>query len=164
MTYTIRVGDHYHSRYTCVTHVDFETHEAALKAAQEIVEHSLALAYTPGMSAEALYQSYKSFSDAPSVVGPGETSVSLWEYAKARCEIIAVAPANLPIAAFDSTRIGGHYLRVLLFLVLFFVSLPVLLVLSTLAYILVSLIGVGRGYLRKAATPVDSAVTAEVVR
>jgi len=90
MTYTVRVDDNYHymdadKRYT---HGEYETLEDAIKAAKEIVDDFLSSAYTPGMSAEKLYQGYTSFGDDPFIIGPEEKQFSAWEYAKARCEVL----------------------------------------------------------------------------
>ncbi len=90
MTYTVRVDDNYHymdkdARYT---HGEFATWESAVQAAQEIVDDYLSSAYTPGMSADALYQSYTSFGDDPFIVGPGDLKFSAWDYAKARCGVL----------------------------------------------------------------------------
>jgi hypothetical protein len=87
MNYTVRVDDNYHymdadARYTLG---DFSTWEDALKAAQGIVDDYLASAYTPGMTAEELYQSYTSFGDDPFIIGPGDEKFSAWDYAKTRC-------------------------------------------------------------------------------
>ncbi len=93
MRYTVRVDDNYDYMDTDVryTHGEFETLEGALKAAQKIVDDYLLSAYTTGMSAEALYQSYTSFGEDPWIVGPVDAKFSAWEYAKARCAVICAA-------------------------------------------------------------------------
>jgi hypothetical protein len=93
MTYSVRVDDNYHymdstERYT---HGTFETWEEALTAARGIVDGYLASAYTPGMSAEKLYQSYTNFGDDPFIIGPGNAHFSAWDYARARCAVLCSA-------------------------------------------------------------------------
>jgi hypothetical protein len=90
MTYTVRVDDNYDymdrdSRYT---HGVYRTLEEAIQSAKAIVESYLSATYTPGMSADALYQSYKSFGDDPFIVGPGDNVFSAWDYARARCAVL----------------------------------------------------------------------------
>jgi hypothetical protein len=90
MIYTVRVDDnfHYMDKEARYTHGEYATLEDALKAAKEIVDGYLSSAYTPGMSAEDLYQSYTSIGDDPFIVGPEDSHFSAWNYAKARCEVI----------------------------------------------------------------------------
>jgi hypothetical protein len=99
MTYTIRVDDNYDymdkdARYT---HGEYQTLEAAIKEAKEIVDSYLSSAYTPGMSAEDLYQSYTSFGDDPFIVGPEDSKFSAWDYAKAQCEVLCT-PVARPVS------------------------------------------------------------------
>jgi hypothetical protein len=93
MTYTVFVDDnfHYMDKGARTTHGEFETLEAAIEAAKEIVDDGLLHDYEPGMSASALYTRYTMFGDDPWISGPGETPFSAWEYAKGRCEIICDA-------------------------------------------------------------------------
>lgn len=96
MTYTLRVDDNYDymdadARYT---HGEFESVESALQAAQTIVLDYLSAAYTPGMSADALYQNYTSFGVDPFIVGPGDSPFSAWKYAKAQCELMCATVAE----------------------------------------------------------------------
>jgi hypothetical protein len=90
LTYTVRVEDNYHymDKEYRYTHGEYATLADALKAAKEIVDGYLSSAYTAGMSAEGLYQSYTSFGDDPFIVGPEDSDFSAWNYAKARCEAI----------------------------------------------------------------------------
>jgi hypothetical protein len=70
----------------------FETAEAAIAKAKDIVIASLAEAWEPGISADALYSTYKSFGDDPFVMAPeGEPRVqfSAWDFAKAMAEHLA---------------------------------------------------------------------------
>jgi hypothetical protein len=48
------------------------------------VDDYLKQAYSPRMSAEALYGSYKMFGEDPSIAG-ADIAFSAWEYAKERC-------------------------------------------------------------------------------
>ena len=153
MSHTVRVGEKHHPMEadSRSAHVEFESHAAAVNSAQEIIESQLTSSYTPGMSAEALYQSYTSFGEDSVIVGPEGTRFSVWEYAKTRCDVIAARPPNLRVDAarppnlrvdaFERTIIGVHYSKVLLFVVVFLVLLPALLVLSALAYIVARLFG-----------------------
>jgi hypothetical protein len=86
MTVKVLVDDNYHymdssHRYL---HGEFDTPEAALVAAKKVVDDYLDEAHSPGMTAEALFGSYKMFGEDPFVVG-GDVHFSAWEYAKARC-------------------------------------------------------------------------------
>jgi hypothetical protein len=60
MTYTVFVDDNFHfmdesKRYELG---EFSTLDAAIEAAKQIVHRYLASAYEPGMTAEALFESY----------------------------------------------------------------------------------------------------------
>ena len=95
MSYAVLVDDNYHymdkdARYT---HGEFETIEAAIAACRHIVDDYLKSAYEPGMTAEALYASYKSFGEDPWVSGPGDVSFSAWTYAEQRCTEICAGAA-----------------------------------------------------------------------
>ena len=63
---------------------EFDTAETALAEAKKLVDDYLDESHSPGMSAEALYGSYKMFGEDPFIVG-GDVAFSAWEYAKARC-------------------------------------------------------------------------------
>lgn len=95
MTYVIRVDDNYDymdkdARYT---YGEYATLEDALKAAKEIVDGCLSSAYTPGMSAEDLYQIYTSLGEDPFIVGPEDSNFSAWTYAKAQCAVLCAQVA-----------------------------------------------------------------------
>jgi len=94
MPYTVRVD--YNFRYmdetARYTHVECTTWEEALKAAQAIVDVFLSSAYTPGMTADVLYQIYTSFGEDPFIIGPGEETFSAWDSAKARIGVICEQP------------------------------------------------------------------------
>lgn len=66
---------------------EFETYEAALEAAKAIVERSLAWEYRPGMTAEELYNRYKSVGEDPFIKPrpEGVEQFSAWDYAKEQC-------------------------------------------------------------------------------
>jgi hypothetical protein len=90
MSYIIHVDDNFHyinkdARYT---HREYETLEATLKAAKEIVGSYLSSADTPGISAEDLYQNYTSLGDDPFSVGPEDAKFSARDYATAQCEVM----------------------------------------------------------------------------
>lgn len=65
----------------------FDNREDALAAARRMVDRYLHEAYKPGMTAEELYDSYKSFGSDPFIRSsdPG-CQFSAWTYAKTRCE------------------------------------------------------------------------------
>ncbi len=90
LPYTLRIDDNYHymDKDYRRTHGEYETLDAAVNAAKAIVDSFLVSAHTPGMTADALYQSYTSFGEDPFIVGPGEYHFSAWEYAKERCAIL----------------------------------------------------------------------------
>jgi len=62
---------------------EFDNREKAITACKQIVDEFLLGAFEPGMSKEALYDSYASFGDDPwfSDAGPKYSS---WAYAKIR--------------------------------------------------------------------------------
>lgn len=65
----------------------FPTAEAAVEAARRIVDEYLISAHRAGMTAEQLFESYKSFGEDPFIVGEGEERLnfSAWDYARQRC-------------------------------------------------------------------------------
>ena len=92
MTYRVLVDDNFHymdeaERYELGA---FASLDAALAAAQAVVDAYLRTAHKPGMTARALYESYTAFGDDPFIVAPDQRSVSFsaWEYAKRRCDDI----------------------------------------------------------------------------
>lgn len=94
--YTVMVDDNYHfmdehERYALGT---FATREAAVAAAQAVVETFLQSARRPGLTAEALYAQYVAFGEDPFIVGPAGEAVtfSAWTYARERCEALAHDP------------------------------------------------------------------------
>jgi hypothetical protein len=80
-------------------HGEFETLDAAIEACKVIIDDFLARRYQPGMSADSLYDLYKSASPHPWIVRAAGVPFSSWIYAKQRCaEICAAArrPASQP--------------------------------------------------------------------
>ena len=89
--YTVYVNDNYHymdesERYKLG---EFETYQAAVKAAKEVVESSVASAHKKGMTAEELLKAYKMFGDDPYIVpDDAQPTFSAWTYAEERCEAL----------------------------------------------------------------------------
>ncbi len=65
----------------------FDSYDAALLRAKEIVERSLQELNRPGMNAEILYQHYVMFGEDPWIqeTPDGRLGFSAWNYAKDRC-------------------------------------------------------------------------------
>lgn len=92
MSFTVFVDDNFHyldesERYELGR---FPTLATAISAAQRLVDDYLAAAYRPGMSAEALLQSYISFGEDPFIIAANGEKVefSAQTYARQRCEEI----------------------------------------------------------------------------
>ena len=92
MSYRVLVDDNFHymdetERYELGT---FASLDAAVAAAQAVVDAYLRSAYKPGMTARALFKSYTAFGEDPFIVAPDQQSVafSAWEYAKQRCDAL----------------------------------------------------------------------------
>jgi hypothetical protein len=66
----------------------FSSLDAAIAAAKAVVDDYLAAAHKPGMTAQKLFASYRSFGEDPFIVGPDQSagSFSAWEYAQRRCK------------------------------------------------------------------------------
>lgn len=68
---------------------EFPTLDAAIEATKKIVDEYLLSAYQPGMTAQALFESYTSFGEDPYIVATPskgtEVLFSAWDYAKRRC-------------------------------------------------------------------------------
>lgn len=89
MKYTVLVDDnfHYMDESERHTHGEFETAEAAVGAAKELVDADLRSLYRTGMTADELYQQYTSFGSDPYIVSEDQSCrFSAWEYAKERCQ------------------------------------------------------------------------------
>ena len=95
MGYQVLVDDnfHYQDESKRVKHGVFATPEEAVAACQSIVDGYLTDAFRPGMTADALFESYTSFGEDPFVVpvSPRDAPVkfSAWNYARQRCSEIA---------------------------------------------------------------------------
>ena len=92
MSYRVLVDDNFHymdeaERYELGV---FASIDAAVAAAQAVVDAYLRSAYKPGMSAQALLKSYTAFGEDPFIVAPDQQSAafSAWEYAKHRCDAL----------------------------------------------------------------------------
>ena len=105
MTFTVYVDDNY-----CYMDEDrrwklgeFETHQEAVAAAKKVVDDCLLEHYTPGTTAEVLYQGYTGYGDDPFITGEGpgidSEKFTAWEYTKRRCEEICN-----PIKSSDNNR------------------------------------------------------------
>jgi hypothetical protein len=70
----------------------YDSYEAAVATCREIVDRSLAGRRKPGMSADELYDIYKSFGEDPFIVALDDAPLgehfSAWTYAKERCRAI----------------------------------------------------------------------------
>ncbi len=90
MTFRVWVDDNYHymdqeARYRLG---DYQTLEAAIAAAQAIVDDFLISSHEPGMAADELYGLYTGFGEDPFIVAEGHSGVlfSAWDYARQRCQ------------------------------------------------------------------------------
>ncbi|RQH12687.1 hypothetical protein [Bradyrhizobium sp. RP6] len=97
MRYQVLIDDnfHYQDESERVKHGVFATPEEAVAACRSIVDEYLTDAFKPGMTADALFESYTLFGEDPFIVpdGPGDATIkfSAWDYARQRCaEIPAV--------------------------------------------------------------------------
>ena len=109
MTYKVFVDDNFNymdesERYELG---EFPTLDAAIEVAQQIVDKYLVATYEPGMTSDALFDSYTSFGDDPFVHdaagNPGEVLFSAWEYAQQRCDELC-KPATTAIAKVSKAR------------------------------------------------------------
>ena len=97
MGYRVLIDDnfHYQDESERVQHGVFATAEEALAACRSIVDGFLIDAFEPGMSADALYESYTAFGEDPFIIpvdsGVAPVMFSAREYARRRCTEIAVA-------------------------------------------------------------------------
>ena len=97
MSYRVLVDDNFHymdeaERYELGA---FASLDAAVAAAQAVVDAYLRSAHKPGMSARALFKSYTAFGEDPFIIAPDQQSVafSAWEYAKRRCNALCHSPS-----------------------------------------------------------------------
>jgi hypothetical protein len=95
--YRVMVDDnfHYQDEGERREHGVYETLEEARAACRALVDRSLAAEYRPGISAEKLFDRYKSFGEDPFIlpVDGGNEGVlfSAWTYAEERCGAICGA-------------------------------------------------------------------------
>ena len=92
MSYRVLVDDNYHfmdesERYELGT---YATLEAAIQAAQAVVDDFLLSALQPGQTAQELYVIYTGFGEDPFIASlEGKPGLfSAWDYARARCEAL----------------------------------------------------------------------------
>lgn len=91
MPYVVMVDDNFHymdededERYR---HGEFADAGVAIEHCRQIVDEYLESALKPGMSAEELWDSYKSFGEDPFIqsVDVAPVRFSAWDYARGRC-------------------------------------------------------------------------------
>lgn len=90
MPYKVYVADNFHYRDESETYLQgsYDSLELAIAVCKRIVDEFLASAYTPGMTADKLYETYSFFGEDPYIVDEGTQAVlfSAWTYARERCE------------------------------------------------------------------------------
>ena len=93
MTYKVMIDDnfHYMEEDARITHGEYDTLEAAIEACKKIVNDCLEYAYSPGTSAQKLYEYYTMFGEDPWISGGEGVPFSAWTYAKQRCAEICAA-------------------------------------------------------------------------
>lgn len=89
MPYVVMVDDNFHymdesARYR---HGEFADAGEAIAHCQQIVDEYLDSAYKPGMTADELWDSYRSFGEDPFIqcVDVAPARFSAWDYARSRC-------------------------------------------------------------------------------
>jgi hypothetical protein len=102
MPFKVIVADNFHymdesENYELGT---FASLELAIEAAKRIVDEYLVSAYTSGMSAAELYDSYVNFGEDPHIVAEG-SAFSAWTYARERCDIMC--PPDKEAAGHESS-------------------------------------------------------------
>lgn len=91
MKYKVCVDDNFHymdesERYT---KGEYETAEAAISAAKQIVNDYLISIYNPGMTADKLFENYRGYGEDPFIVSEDKScQFSAWTYAEARSKEI----------------------------------------------------------------------------
>ncbi len=89
MSFTVFVDDHFHYMDESERYVlgSYPMLVAAIDAAQHLIDDYLTAAYRPGMSAEALFQSYMSFGEDPFIIAANDekSDFSAQTYARRRC-------------------------------------------------------------------------------
>lgn len=105
MPYIVLVDDNFHymdedERYTLG---EFDDAAIAVEHCRRIVDEYLDSAFTPGMSASQLWESYKTFGEDPFIrsIDVPKVSFSAWDYAKERCQALCAGPnpSSVPPAA-----------------------------------------------------------------
>ncbi len=100
MPYVVMVDDNFHymdedERYR---HGEFSDGGVAIEQCRQIVDEYLESALKPGMSAEELWDSYKSFGEDPFIQGvdvaPGHFSA--WDYARDQCLVLCRVTSDCP--------------------------------------------------------------------
>jgi hypothetical protein len=99
MTYTLVIGDNFHTQDAAYEHEEgtFPTASEAVAAAQWVIERSLAECLAPGMTAERLLDRFRSFGEITSIFSTGgepKVRFDSWEYARQK--------------AADLTRVEGE--------------------------------------------------------
>lgn len=95
MGYQVLIDDnfHYQDETERVKHGVFATSEEAIAVCRAIVDGYLSDAFKPGMTADALFESYASFGDDPFIVTDNPAAMpvkfSAWDYARQRCSEMA---------------------------------------------------------------------------
>ncbi|MDA9396285.1 hypothetical protein WN73_37880 [Bradyrhizobium sp. CCBAU 45394] len=96
MGYQVLIDDnfHYQDESERVKHGVFATSEEAVAACRSIVDGYLTDTFRPGMTADALFESYTLFDEDPFIAteGPEDAHVKFpaWDYARQRCSEIAM--------------------------------------------------------------------------
>ncbi len=89
MDFRVLVDDNFHYRDHDERYElgKFPTSEAAIEAAQRVVDKFLMSNFHQGITAQQLFSSYTSFGEDPFVVcdGAEKVSFSAWDYARQRC-------------------------------------------------------------------------------
>jgi hypothetical protein len=89
MKYTLLCDDNFHfmDEEERVVLGEFDSAEEAIAAAKQIVDRYLLDAYSPDMTADALYDHYTSFGSDPFIRSDDRAChFSAWDYAKVRCQ------------------------------------------------------------------------------
>jgi hypothetical protein len=91
MSYQISVFTHfrYQDEPPDLDRQTFETYPEAVAYCQGIIDETLARHHVPGMTGGDLFDSYTSFEDAPSIIGPPvRPPFAAWDYANKRSQQI----------------------------------------------------------------------------
>ena len=98
MPYRVIIADNFHhgdesENYTLG---NYDSLDAAVAAAKQVVDEYLASALEPGMDASSLYSSYTAFGEDPYILGPEPRGVlfSAWDYARERCHALCSTPRS----------------------------------------------------------------------